>query len=138
MDLLHSAWLGITQVTEWDIAKTCLSESTSQKIVWTTNSILNCCPSEPENINLYQQAASFKSSQFLFPLGARDFSSAVSGFCQVLVGCYPLEQFSLPREYSVFDGSQCIVSNRKFKMRRRRESQISNSFTRQNNNFARA
>ena len=54
------------------------------------------------------------------------------------LGCYQQEQFNLPREYSVFDGSQCIVNNRKFKMRRRRESQISNSFTRQNNNFAHA
>ena len=54
------------------------------------------------------------------------------------LGCYQQEQFNLPREYSVFDGSQCIVNNRNFKMRRRRESQISNSFTRQNNNFARA
>ena len=42
------------------------------------------------------------------------------------------------RECSVFDSSQCIVNNRKLKMRRRRESQISNSLTRQNNNFARA
>ena len=41
-------------------------------------------------------------------------------------------------EYSVFGGSQYIVNNRKFKMWRRRESQISNSFTGQNNNFARA
>ena len=49
--------------------------------------------------------------------------------------CY--QQFNLPREYSVFDSSQCIVNNRKLKMRRRRESQISNSLTRQNNNFAR-
>ena len=49
------------------------------------------------------------------------------------LGCYQQEQFNLPREYSVFDGSQCIINNRKFKMRRRRESQISNSFTRQNN-----
>ena len=54
------------------------------------------------------------------------------------LGCYQQEQFNLPREYSVFDGSQCIVNNRKFKMRRRRESQISNSLIRQNNNFARA
>ena len=54
------------------------------------------------------------------------------------LGCYQQEQFNLPREYSVFDGSQYIVNNRKFKMRGRRESQISNSFTRQNNNFARA
>ena len=54
------------------------------------------------------------------------------------LGCYQQEQFNLPREYSVFDGSQCIANNRKFKMRRRRESQISNTFTRQNNNFARA
>ena len=54
------------------------------------------------------------------------------------LGCYQQEQFNLPREYSVFDSSQYIVNNRKFKMRRRRESQISNSLTRQNNNFARA
>ena len=54
------------------------------------------------------------------------------------LGCYQQEQLNLPREYSVFDGSQCIVNNRKFKMRRRRESQINNSLTRQNNNFARA
>ena len=32
--------------------------------------------------------------------------------------------------------TMCIVNNRKFKMRRRRETRISNSFTRQNNNFA--
>ena len=54
------------------------------------------------------------------------------------LGCYQQEQLNLPREYSVFDGSQCIVNNRKFKMQRWRESQISNSLTRQNNNFARA
>ena len=54
------------------------------------------------------------------------------------LGCYQQEQFNLPREYSVFDGSQCIVNNRKFKMWRRQESQISNSLTRQNNNFAHA
>ena len=53
-------------------------------------------------------------------------------------GCYQQEQFNLHWENSVSDGSQCIVNNRKFKMRRRRESQISNSLTRQNNNFARA
>ena len=47
------------------------------------------------------------------------------------LGCYQQEQLNLPRQYSVFDGSQCIVNNRKFKMRQRRE-------TRQNNNFARA
>ena len=47
------------------------------------------------------------------------------------LGCYQQEQLNLPREYCVFDGSQSIVNNRKFKMRRRRE-------TRQNNNFARA
>ena len=35
-------------------------------------------------------------------------------------------------------GSQVMVNKRKFGMWRRRESQISNSFTRQNNNFARA
>ena len=51
--------------------------------------------------------------------------------------CYQQEQFSFALGYSVFDGSQCIVSNSKFKMRRRRESQISNSLTKQNN-FARA
>ena len=54
------------------------------------------------------------------------------------VGCYQQEQFNLPREYSVFDSSQYIVNNRKFKMRRRRESQISNSLTRQKKNFANA
>ena len=41
-------------------------------------------------------------------------------------GCYPLEQLNLPREYSVSDGPQCIVNNRKFKLGRQRESQISN------------
>ena len=54
------------------------------------------------------------------------------------LGCYQQEHFNLPQEYSVFDGSQCIVNNRKFRTRRQRESQISNCFTRQNNNFARA
>ena len=39
---------------------------------------------------------------------------------------------------SVSDGSQCIVNNRKFKMKRRRESKKRNCLTRQNNNFARA
>ena len=53
------------------------------------------------------------------------------------LGYYQQEQFNFAREYSVFDGSQCIVNNWKFKMRWRRESQISNSFTKQNNNFAR-
>ena len=48
------------------------------------------------------------------------------------------EQLNLHWENSVSDGSQCIVNNRKFKMRRRRESKKSNSLTRQNNNFARA
>ena len=37
-------------------------------------------------------------------------------------GCSQQEQFNLPQEYSVFDGSQCIVNNRNFKMQRRRES----------------
>ena len=57
------------------------------------------------------------------------------------LGCYQQEQFNLPREYSVCsvcDSSQSIVDNRKLQMRRRRESQISNSLTTQNNNFARA
>ena len=55
------------------------------------------------------------------------------------LGCYQQEQFNLPREYSVFDGSQCIVNNRKFGMCGGDEKgQISNSLTRQNNNFARA
>ena len=54
------------------------------------------------------------------------------------LGCYQHEQFNLSREYSVFDSSQSIINNRKLKLRRRRESQISNSLTRQNNNFARA
>ena len=53
-------------------------------------------------------------------------------------GCYQQEQFNLHWEHSVSDGSQCIVNNRKFKMKRRRESKKSNSLTRQNNNFARA
>ena len=56
---------------------------------------------------------------------------------QKRLGCYQQEQFNLPREYSVFDGSQRIVNNWKFGMWRRRERQISNSLTRQNNNFAR-
>ena len=47
------------------------------------------------------------------------------------LGCFQQEQLNLPRKYCVFDGSQCIVNNTKFKMQRRRE-------TRQNNNFARA
>ena len=54
------------------------------------------------------------------------------------LGCYQQEQFNFVLEYSVFNGSQCIVNNRKFKLRRRRESQISNSLTKQNNNLARA
>ena len=54
------------------------------------------------------------------------------------LGCYQQEQFNLPREYSVCDSSQCIVNNRKLKIRRRRESQIRNNLTRQNKNFARA
>ena len=53
-------------------------------------------------------------------------------------GCYQQEQFNLHWENSVSDGSQCIVNNRKFKMKRRRESKKRNSLTRQNNNFARA
>ena len=31
--------------------------------------------------------------------------------------CYQQEQLNLPREYSVFDSSQCIVNNSKLKMR---------------------
>ena len=38
-------------------------------------------------------------------------------------GCYQQEQFNLHWENSVSDGSQCIVNNRKFKMKRRRESE---------------
>ena len=53
-------------------------------------------------------------------------------------GCYQQEQFNLHWENSVSDGSQCIVNNRKFKMKRRRESKKGNSLTRHNNNFARA
>ena len=34
------------------------------------------------------------------------------------LGCYQQEQFNLPREYSVFDSSQYIVNNWKFKMPR--------------------
>ena len=37
-------------------------------------------------------------------------------------GCYQQEQFILHWENSVSDGSQCIVNDRKFKMRRRRDS----------------
>ena len=47
------------------------------------------------------------------------------------LGCYQQQQFNLPREYSVFDSSQCIVNNSKLKMRPRRENQINNSLTRQ-------
>ena len=47
------------------------------------------------------------------------------------LGCYQQEQFNLPREYSVFDSSQYIVNNWKFKMPRWRESQISDNLTRQ-------
>ena len=36
-------------------------------------------------------------------------------------GCYQQEQFNLHWENSVSDGSQSIVNNRKFKMKRRRE-----------------
>ena len=53
-------------------------------------------------------------------------------------GCYQREQFNLHWENSVSDISQCIVNNRKFQMKRRRESKKSNSLTRQNNNFAHA
>ena len=42
------------------------------------------------------------------------------------LGCYQQEQFNLPREYSVFDSSHCIVNNRNIKMRRRPEGQTSN------------
>ena len=42
-------------------------------------------------------------------------------------GCYQQEQFNLHWESSVSDGSQCIVNNRKFKMKRTRESKKSNS-----------
>ena len=51
------------------------------------------------------------------------------------LGCYQQEQFNLPREHSVFDSSQYIINNGKFKMRQRWESQISNSLTRQKNTF---
>ena len=53
-------------------------------------------------------------------------------------GFYQEEQFYLHWENSVSDGSQCIVNNRKFTMKRRRESKKSNGLTRQDNNFARA
>ena len=45
-------------------------------------------------------------------------------------------QFALRK--SVSDGSQCIVNNRKFKMKWGRESKKTNGLKRQNNNFARA
>ena len=54
------------------------------------------------------------------------------------LGCHQQEQFNLPREYTVFDSSQYIVNNKKFKMQRQRESQISNSLKRQKKSFARA
>ena len=54
------------------------------------------------------------------------------------LGCYQQEQFNLPREYFVFDSSQCIVNNRKLKIQRRQEIKNGNSLRRQNNNFARA
>ena len=53
-------------------------------------------------------------------------------------GCYQQEQFNLHWENSVSDRSQFIVNNRKFKMKRRRESKKRNRSTRQINNFARA
>ena len=45
------------------------------------------------------------------------------------LGCYQQEQVNLPGEYSVFDSSQCMVNNKKIKMRRGRESQISKTTT---------
>ena len=56
-------------------------------------------------------------------------------------GCYQQEQFNLHWENSVSDGSQCIVNNRKFKMRRRwtrSQKRAIAWLTRQNDNFARA
>ena len=56
-------------------------------------------------------------------------------------GCYRQQQFNLHWENSVSDGSQFIVNNRKFKMKRRRESKKRNSLTsltRKTKNFARA
>ena len=64
-------------------------------------------------------------------------NEGTTGESKKRLGCYKQEQFNLPREYSVFDGSQCIVNIRKFEMWQRRESQISNGSTMQNNNFAR-
>ena len=37
------------------------------------------------------------------------------------LSCYQQKQLNLSRQYSVFDGSQCIVNNRKFKIRRRQK-----------------
>ena len=51
-------------------------------------------------------------------------------------GMLSAEAIQFAPRISCFWQITCIVNNRKFKMRRRRESQISNSFTRQNNNFA--
>ena len=45
------------------------------------------------------------------------------------LGCYQQEQVNLPGEYSVFDSSQYILNNKKIKMRRRRERQISKTTT---------
>ena len=84
---------------------------------------------------VHQACASKGNFYFLSVLSRNEGSTDES---KKRLGCYQQEQFNLPREYSVCDSSQCIVNNRKLKMRRRRESQISNSLTRQNNNFARA
>ena len=43
------------------------------------------------------------------------------------LGCYQQEQFNLPREYSVFDSSQRILNNGKFKMRRAAAARKSNN-----------
>ena len=42
-------------------------------------------------------------------------------------GCYQQEKFTLHWENSVSDGSQCVVNNRKLKIKRQQESKKSNS-----------
>ena len=83
------------------------------------------CLSTPARF-VHQACASKGNFYFLPVLTKNEGTTAES---KKRLGCYQQERFNLPREYSVFDGSQCIVNNRKFKMQRRRESQISNSLT---------
>ena len=92
------------------------------------------CLSTPARF-VHQACASKGNFYFLPVLTKNEGTTAES---KKRLGCYQQERFNLPREYSFCDSSQCIVNNSKLKMRRRQESQIRNSLTRQNNNFARA